>query len=150
MSVGGTGECLAIEGSTTGAVFEAYLVQVFLVPSLEPGQVMVRDNLSAHPGTFGAHHGSDNPRHLQSYDPRHGTQAAEVMEDVLAWRVGVNKGWMKSLGLRRSHVLPASQHLLRVIPKGFEPLTFAMRSQSPIVTGIRRCSESLQNSVLSL
>ena len=84
MSVGGTGECLAIEGSTTRAMFEAYLEQVFLLPSLEPGQVMVVDNLSAHPGTFGAHHGSDNPRHLQSYDPRHGTQAAEVMEDVLA------------------------------------------------------------------
>ena len=65
------------------AVFEAYLVQVFLVPSLEPGQVMVMDNLSAHPGTFGAHYGSDNPRHLQSHDPRHGTLATEVMKDVL-------------------------------------------------------------------
>ena len=141
MSVGGTGECLAIEGSTTRAVFEAYLVQIFLVPSLEPGQVMVMDNLSAHPGTFGAHYGSDNPRHLQSHDPRHGTQATELMEDVLIWRLGVNKGWMKSLGLRRSHVLPASQPLLRVKPKGFEPLTYAMQSQSPIVTGIRLCSE---------
>ena len=38
------------------AVFEAYLVQIFLVPSLEPGQVMVMDNLSAHPDTFGAHY----------------------------------------------------------------------------------------------
>ena len=83
MSVGGTGECLAIEGSTTRAVFEAYLLQIFLVPSLEPGQVMVMDNLSAHLGTFGAHYGSDNPRHLQSHDPRHGTPATEVMEDVL-------------------------------------------------------------------
>ena len=53
MSVGGTGECLAIEGSTIRTVFEAYLVQVFLVPSLEPGQVMVMDNLSAHPDTLG-------------------------------------------------------------------------------------------------
>jgi hypothetical protein len=63
------------------------------------------------------------------------------MEDMLIWRLGVNKGWMKSLGLRRSHVLPASQPLLRVKPKGFEPLTSAMQSQSPIVTGIRLCSE---------
>ena len=73
MSVGGTGECLAIEGSTTRTVFEAYLLQIFLVPSLEPGQVMVMDNLSAHLGTFGAHYGSDNPRHPQSHDPRHET-----------------------------------------------------------------------------
>ena len=74
---------MAIEGSTTKTVFEVYLLQIFLVPSLEPGQVMVMDNLSAYTGTFGAHYGSDNPRHPQSHDPRHGTPATEVMEDVL-------------------------------------------------------------------
>ncbi len=43
------GPCLAVEGSTTGAVFEAYVGGV-LVPSLSPGQVLVMDNLSAHKG----------------------------------------------------------------------------------------------------
>ncbi len=45
MSVRGMGECLAVEGSTTTAVFEAYLERV-LVPSLRPGHVVVMDNLS--------------------------------------------------------------------------------------------------------
>ncbi len=45
----GMGPCLAVEGSTTKAVFEAYLERV-LTPSLGPGQVVVMDNLSAHKG----------------------------------------------------------------------------------------------------
>ena len=44
----GLGSCLAVEGSTTREVFEAYLERV-LAPTLEPGQV-VMDNLSAHKG----------------------------------------------------------------------------------------------------
>ena len=43
------GRCLAVEGATTRAVFEAYLGQV-LVPTLRPGEVVVMDNLSAHKG----------------------------------------------------------------------------------------------------
>jgi transposase len=39
---------LAVEGSTTREVFEAYLEQV-LVPTLCAGQVVVMDNLPAHP-----------------------------------------------------------------------------------------------------
>jgi transposase len=50
MSLEGMGECLAVEGSTTSEVFEAYLERV-LVPSLRPGQVVVMDNLSAHKGS---------------------------------------------------------------------------------------------------
>jgi transposase len=50
MSLEGMGECLAVEGSTTTAVFEAYLERV-LVPSLRRGQVVVMDNLSAHKGS---------------------------------------------------------------------------------------------------
>jgi transposase len=50
MSVRGMGECLAVEGSSTTAVFEAYLEHV-LVPSLRPGQVVVMDNLTAHKGS---------------------------------------------------------------------------------------------------
>ena len=50
MSLEGLGECLGVEGSTTTAVFEAYLERV-LVPSLRPGQVVVMDNLSAHKGS---------------------------------------------------------------------------------------------------
>ena len=45
----GVGPCLAVEGSTTREVFEAYLERA-LAPNLRPGQVVVMDNLSAHKG----------------------------------------------------------------------------------------------------
>jgi transposase len=45
----GVGPCLAVEGSTTREVFEAYLERV-LAPALKAGQVVVMDNLSAHKG----------------------------------------------------------------------------------------------------
>ena len=38
-----------VEGSTNGIVFESYLEEV-LCPTLEKGQVVVMDNLSAHKG----------------------------------------------------------------------------------------------------
>ena len=41
------GPCLAVEGTTTTVVFEAYVEQV-LAPSLRRGQIIVLDNLSAH------------------------------------------------------------------------------------------------------
>jgi hypothetical protein len=43
----GMGVCIAVEGATTKAVFEAY-VEEALAPSLRPGQVVVMDNLSSH------------------------------------------------------------------------------------------------------
>jgi transposase len=49
MSLEGMGPSLAVEGSTTGDVFEAYVEQV-LAPTLCEGQVVVMDNLSAHKG----------------------------------------------------------------------------------------------------
>ncbi len=49
MGLEGMGPCLAVEGGTTRAVFEAYVERV-LAPSLSPGQVVVLDNLSAHKG----------------------------------------------------------------------------------------------------
>jgi transposase len=49
MSVGGMGECLAVEGATTKVLFETYVERV-LAPSLRAGQVVVMDNLSAHKG----------------------------------------------------------------------------------------------------
>jgi len=49
MSVEGMGDCLAVEGATTKAVFEAY-VEGLLVPSLRAGRVIVMDNLAAHKG----------------------------------------------------------------------------------------------------
>ncbi len=49
MGAGGMGPCLAVVGSTTKAVFEAYVERV-LAPSLSPGQVVVMDNLAAHKG----------------------------------------------------------------------------------------------------
>jgi transposase len=49
MSMEGMGPCLAVTGSTTATVFEAYVERV-LCPSLKSGQVVVMDNLSAHKG----------------------------------------------------------------------------------------------------
>jgi transposase len=43
------GPLVAVEGSTTAEVFEAY-VERFLAPSLKSGQVVVMDNLNAHKG----------------------------------------------------------------------------------------------------
>jgi transposase len=47
MGVEGMGHCLAVEGSTTAAVFETYVERV-LAPSLRSGQLVVMDNLTAH------------------------------------------------------------------------------------------------------
>jgi transposase len=49
MSVEGMGPCLAVTGSTTATVFEAYVERV-LCPSLKSGEVVVMDNLTAHKG----------------------------------------------------------------------------------------------------
>ena len=49
MTIEGMGPCVAVEGTTTSAVFEAYVAQV-LVPTLRPGQALVLDNLTAHKG----------------------------------------------------------------------------------------------------
>ena len=50
MMLEGMGPCLAVVGSTTREVFEAYVKRV-LLPALKPGQVVVMDNLSAHKGS---------------------------------------------------------------------------------------------------
>ena len=47
MTTEGMGPCLAVEGSTTAEVFEAYL-EHSLAPELKEGQVVVMDNLPAH------------------------------------------------------------------------------------------------------
>ncbi len=49
MSLEGMGPSMAIEGSTTKEVFEAY-VERFLAPTLRVGQVVLMDNLTAHKG----------------------------------------------------------------------------------------------------
>ena len=49
LSLEGIGPCVAVEGSTTRAVFEAYVEQV-LAPTLKKGHFVVLDNLSAHKG----------------------------------------------------------------------------------------------------
>jgi transposase len=49
MTSSGMGEAMAVEGSTTKAIFEAY-VEGFLAPSLSPEQVVILDNLRAHKG----------------------------------------------------------------------------------------------------
>ena len=45
----GMGASLVVEGSTNGTLFETYLEDV-LLPTLQEGQVVVMDNLSAHKG----------------------------------------------------------------------------------------------------
>jgi transposase len=47
MTSEGMGPSMAVEGSTTAEVFEAYL-EHFLAPELRRGQVVVMDNLGAH------------------------------------------------------------------------------------------------------
>jgi len=47
MGADGMGACMTVVGSTTKAVFEAYVEEV-LAPSLSPGRVVVMDNLGAH------------------------------------------------------------------------------------------------------
>ena len=49
MSAEGMGPCIAVVGSTTAMVFEAYVEQA-LCPGLKRGRVVVMDNLSAHKG----------------------------------------------------------------------------------------------------
>jgi transposase len=49
MTAEGMGPCVAVEGTTISAVFEAYMEQV-LMPTLRPGQAVVLDNLTAHKG----------------------------------------------------------------------------------------------------
>jgi transposase len=47
ITVKGMGPCVAVEGATTGVVFETYVEKV-LAPILRHGQVVVMDNLQAH------------------------------------------------------------------------------------------------------
>jgi transposase len=47
MSLEGMGPSLSVEGATTARVFGAYVEKV-LAPSLEPGRIVVMDNLGAH------------------------------------------------------------------------------------------------------
>ena len=47
MSLKGMGPSLAIEGTTNREVFETY-VEPVLAPTLQPGQVVVMDNLAVH------------------------------------------------------------------------------------------------------
>ena len=49
MTIEGMGPCLAVEGTITATVFEAY-VEGVLAPTLRAGQVVVMDNLCAHKG----------------------------------------------------------------------------------------------------
>jgi hypothetical protein len=49
MSLEGMGPSMAIEGSTTKEVFEAY-IEHFLASTLREGQMVVMDNLAAHKG----------------------------------------------------------------------------------------------------
>lgn len=47
LSLDGLGAMMTIEGATNGAVFLAYIEQV-LAPTLQPGDVVIADNLGAH------------------------------------------------------------------------------------------------------
>ena len=43
----GSTACMVVDGATTGDIFKAY-VKYILLPTLQPGDVVVLDNLSAH------------------------------------------------------------------------------------------------------
>ena len=43
----GSTACMAVDGSTTGEVFRAY-VEYVLVPTLRPGDIVILDNLASH------------------------------------------------------------------------------------------------------
>jgi len=47
ITLGGMGQTMAVEGSTDRGVFEAY-VEHALAPTLQAGQMVIMDNLSAH------------------------------------------------------------------------------------------------------
>ena len=49
LSLEGIGASMLIEGAVNAQVFEAYLEHI-LLPSLEPGQIVIMDNLSVHKG----------------------------------------------------------------------------------------------------
>jgi transposase len=49
MRLDGVAGCLAFDGATNAATFEAY-VERCLVPTLRPGDIVVMDNLGAHKG----------------------------------------------------------------------------------------------------
>ncbi len=49
LSLQGMGEALVWQGATDASSFEAYIQQV-LAPSLQPGQIVVMENLSSHQG----------------------------------------------------------------------------------------------------
>ncbi len=49
MTTEGMGPCMAVVGATTRVVFETF-VERLLAPALNPGQVVVMDNLGAHKG----------------------------------------------------------------------------------------------------
>jgi transposase len=49
LSLAGMGASMLLEGATDALAFETYIEQV-LAPSLQPGQIVVMDNLSAHTG----------------------------------------------------------------------------------------------------
>jgi hypothetical protein len=52
MSLKGMGPSLTVEGATTARVFETYVEKV-LTPSLEPGRIVVMDNLLSPPAEEG-------------------------------------------------------------------------------------------------
>jgi transposase len=49
LSLGGMGEALILDGAANTEMFEIYIEQI-LAPSLEPGQMVIMDNLSIHKG----------------------------------------------------------------------------------------------------
>lgn len=49
LSLRGLGEAFILEGAANGDLFEAYIKQI-LVPSLQPGEIIIMDNCSIHKG----------------------------------------------------------------------------------------------------
>ena len=49
LTLGGMGEALILDGAANTEIFEIYIEQI-LAPSLQPGQMVIMDNVSIHKG----------------------------------------------------------------------------------------------------
>ena len=107
MSVEGMGPSLAVTGSVNATVFEAYLEQV-LLPELNPGQIVIMDNLSAHKSERGRElieAAGCEVLYLPPYSPDYnpieeafskikgilkkvGARSRETLVEVMGWAIG--------------------------------------------------------------
>jgi hypothetical protein len=60
-------------------------------------------------------------------------------------KIGVERIALTLIRCFLPHIFPAKYHILRVEPRGFEPLTFAVQRRMHNIVVVRGCSEILAN-----